>query len=53
MNRYPAWLNLLVLGILVLGCTLALPNLYGTTPAQLGGGEGQGPGEQLIEHNSE
>jgi len=31
MNRYPAWLNLLVLGILLLGCTLALPNLYGTT----------------------
>lgn len=33
MNRYPAWLNLLVLGILLLGCTLALPNIYGTTPA--------------------
>ncbi|MDJ0905447.1 MAG: protein translocase subunit SecD [Woeseiaceae bacterium] len=33
MNRYPAWLNLLVLGILVLGCILALPNLYGTMPA--------------------
>ncbi|MEM9209773.1 MAG: protein translocase subunit SecD, partial [Pseudomonadota bacterium] len=33
MNRYPAWLNLLVLGILLLGCTLALPNLYGTMPA--------------------
>ena len=33
MNRYPAWLNLLVLGILILGCTLALPNLYGTMPA--------------------
>lgn len=33
MNRYPAWLNLLVLGILLLGCTFALPNLYGTAPA--------------------
>ena len=33
MNRYPAWLNLLVLAILVLGCMLALPNLYGTVPA--------------------
>lgn len=31
MNRYPAWLNFLVLGILLLGCVLALPNLYGTT----------------------
>ena len=33
MNRYPAWLNLLVLGILLLGCMLALPNVYGTTEA--------------------
>ena len=31
MNRYPSWLNLLVLGTLLLGCTLALPNIYGTT----------------------
>jgi preprotein translocase subunit SecD len=33
MNRYPAWLNLLVLGILVLGSLLALPNIYGSAPA--------------------
>jgi len=33
MNRYPAWLNLLVLGIFLLGCVLALPNLYGSAPA--------------------
>ncbi len=33
MNRYPGWLNLLVLSILVLGCTLALPNIYGSAPA--------------------
>jgi preprotein translocase subunit SecD len=33
MNRFPAWLNLLVLGILLLGCTLALPNIYGSVPA--------------------
>ena len=33
MNRYPAWLNSLVLGILVLGILLALPNFYGTVPA--------------------
>ncbi len=33
MNRYPAWLNLLVLGILLLGVVLALPNFYGSVPA--------------------
>jgi preprotein translocase subunit SecD len=33
MNRYPAWLNLLVLGILLLGIVLALPNFYGSVPA--------------------
>ncbi|MDX1403045.1 MAG: protein translocase subunit SecD [Woeseiaceae bacterium] len=33
MNRYPTWLNLLVLGILLLGSLLALPNIYGSAPA--------------------
>ena len=33
MNRYPAWLNLLVLGIVLLGSLLALPNIYGSAPA--------------------
>ena len=33
MNRFPVWLNLLVLGIFLFGCVLALPNLYGTVPA--------------------
>jgi preprotein translocase subunit SecD len=33
MNRYPAWLNMLVLAILVAGCLLALPNIYGSVPA--------------------
>ena len=33
MNKYPAWLNLLVLAILMGGCLLALPNIYGTVPA--------------------
>ena len=33
MNRYPAWLNWLVLVILVLGTMLALPNIYGSAPA--------------------
>ena len=33
MNKYPSWLNFLVLFILVAGCLLALPNIYGTVPA--------------------
>jgi preprotein translocase subunit SecD len=33
MNRYPAWLNVLVLVILLTGTLLAMPNLYGTVPA--------------------
>ncbi len=33
MNRYPAWLNLLLAGIVLLGTLLALPNIYGSVPA--------------------
>ena len=33
MNRYPAWLNLLVLSVFLLGTILALPNIYGSSPA--------------------
>lgn len=33
MNRYPAWLNWLVLVILMLGVVLAIPNIYGSVPA--------------------
>ncbi len=33
MNRYPAWLNWLVLLILILGVVLAMPNIYGSVPA--------------------
>lgn len=33
MNRYPVWLNVLVLVILLAGCLLALPNMYGSVPA--------------------
>ena len=43
MNKYPAWLNVLVLVILMAGCLLALPNIYGSVPAiQIAstGGEG-------------
>ena len=33
MNKYPGWLNLLVLAILVAGLLMALPNIYGSAPA--------------------
>lgn len=33
MNRFPAWLNTLVLAILILGVVLAMPNIYGSAPS--------------------
>jgi preprotein translocase subunit SecD len=33
MNKYPAWLNALVLLVLLTGILFALPNLYGSVPA--------------------
>ncbi len=33
MNRYPVWLNVLVLVVLLTGILFALPNLYGSVPA--------------------
>jgi len=33
MNRFPAWLNLLVVAIVAAGCLFALPNLYGSAEA--------------------
>lgn len=33
MNKYPSWLNILVLVILMTGMLLALPNIYGSSPA--------------------
>ena len=33
MNKYPTWLNVLVLVILLTGILLALPNIYGSVPA--------------------
>ena len=33
MNKYPAWLNALVLIVLLTGILFALPNLYGSAPA--------------------
>ncbi|NBC22153.1 MAG: protein translocase subunit SecD [Gammaproteobacteria bacterium] len=33
MNRYPAWMYALVIGIVAVGALLALPNAFGTVPA--------------------
>ena len=33
MNKYPTWLNVLVLVIVMTGILLALPNIYGSAPA--------------------
>jgi preprotein translocase subunit SecD len=33
MNRYPTWLNVLVLVAMLAGCLFALPNIYGSVPA--------------------
>jgi len=50
MNRYPAWLNLLVLAIFLLGTFLALPNIYGSIDAvQLAEKNGVAFDEQRVE----
>ena len=50
MNRYPTWLNLLVLLVLVAGTLVALPNIYGTSPAiQLANADGDVFDEARIE----
>ncbi|MCH8100351.1 MAG: protein translocase subunit SecD [Proteobacteria bacterium] len=33
MNKYPTWLNMLVLTVVAVSCLLALPNLYGRADA--------------------
>ena len=49
MNRYPTWLNVLVLGIALLGSLLALPNIYSSAPAiQLSNVNGNSIGENLA-----
>lgn len=50
MNRYPTWLNLLVLLVLLAGTLVALPNIYGTSPAiQLASADGNAFDEARIE----
>ena len=49
MNRYPAWLNALVVLLLLFGIVLALPNVYGTVPAvQMAGMEGAALDESQV-----
>ena len=50
MNKYPGWLNALVLIIFLTGLLLSLPNIYGTTPAvQLSGMDGVDLSEARLE----
>lgn len=46
MNKYPSWLNILVLVILLTGILLALPNMYGSVPAIQLSDEGNQPIEE-------
>ncbi len=49
MNRYPAWLNWLVLVILMLGAVLAMPNIYGSVPAvQIASADGEPYAEAKV-----
>ena len=50
MNKYPGWLNALVLIIVMLGVLLALPNIYGPAQAvQLSGPDGADFDEVRLE----
>ncbi|MBT5220298.1 MAG: hypothetical protein HOM16_12575, partial [Woeseia sp.] len=54
MNRYPAWLNVLVLILLLVAILVALPNVYGTAPAvQLAEREGLAFDAQRVERVSQ
>jgi preprotein translocase subunit SecD len=49
MNRYPKWVNWLVLLLIVAGCIIALPNVYGEDPAVYVAREDQQPvAESLL-----
>ncbi|MFQ5547484.1 MAG: protein translocase subunit SecD [Woeseia sp.] len=49
MNRYPAWLNWLVVVIVLLGSLLALPNIYGSAPAvQVASSDGDPYGQAKV-----
>ena len=49
MNRYPNWVNWLVLIVIVGGCLVALPNIYGDDPAvQVARNDGQPVAASLL-----
>ena len=51
MNKYPAWLNMLVPFVLLTGMLMALPNIYGTAPAlQLADKDGNDITEIMLEN---
>ena len=51
MNRFPAWLNTLVLVILLTGILFALPNIYGSAPAiQLADADANPMTQQQLEN---
>jgi len=51
MNRYPAWLNMLVLVVLLSGLLFALPNMYGSAPAvQLADADGDDISEAQLDN---
>lgn len=50
MNKYPAWLNALVVTVFVVGCLLALPNIYGSVPAvQIASSDGSAYDEARLQ----
>ena len=50
MNKYPAWLNVLVVTVFVVGCLLALPNIYGSVPAvQIASSDGSAYDEARLQ----
>ena len=50
MNKYPAWLNMLVLVILLTGVLMAVPNIYGSAPAvQVADKEGAAVTEAMLD----
>ncbi|NND46724.1 MAG: protein translocase subunit SecD [Woeseiaceae bacterium] len=50
MNKYPWWLNILVLVIVLAACLLALPNIYGSVEAvQIADSDGEAYGEAKLE----
>ena len=50
MNKFPWWINLLVLVIVLAGCLLALPNIYGSVEAvQIADNDGEAFEEAKLE----